>query len=108
MIQRRSRPQKRRLQGDNPVFRQFYVREHSLQSDLFERSAADRWLSETYGPESDLYAGWLRSKGIDPETGRMSEEGLAFFKQCLEMDARQRRSATPKNPPMNRVQRRHL
>ena len=104
----RNRPLKRRLRGDNPVFRQLYVREHSLQSDLFERSAADRWLSVTYGPESDLYAGWLRSKGIDPETGRMSEEGLAFFKRCLEMDELRRRSTKPMDRPVNRVRRRHL
>ena len=32
------------------------------------------------------YYGWLRSKGIDPETGRMTIEGFAFFKALLDAD----------------------
>ena len=90
MISRRNKPLKRRFLGDNPALRHLYILQHSLEPDLFERSATDRWLSETYGPESDLYAAWLRSKGIDPETGRMTEEGLAFFQRCLENEERDR------------------
>jgi hypothetical protein len=30
------------------------------------------------------YVAWLRAHGIDPETGRMTAEGLAFFKTLLD------------------------
>ncbi len=45
---------------------------------------------------------WLRSKGIDPETGKMTLDGLAFFKQLVseqndrnraQRDRRRRRAA---------------
>ncbi|MFZ0889033.1 MAG: hypothetical protein WA005_11315 [Candidatus Binataceae bacterium] len=32
----------------------------------------------------DAYREWLRSHGIDPESGKMTEAGLAFFKACLD------------------------
>ena len=33
---------------------------------------------------SGAYREWLSSHGIEPDTGHMTEEGLAFFRTCLE------------------------
>ena len=33
---------------------------------------------------ADLYRAWLSRHGIDPDTGRMTEAGLALFKACIE------------------------
>ncbi len=30
-----------------------------------------------------VYREWLCERGIEPETGRMTAAGLAFFKDCL-------------------------
>ena len=34
-----------------------------------------------------VYRTWLRSRGVDPATGRMTEAGLAFFRTCLDATA---------------------
>jgi hypothetical protein len=48
------------------------------------------------------YYGWLRSKGIDPDTGKMTLDGFAFFRSLIEQhnarnrprrDDRRRRAA---------------
>jgi hypothetical protein len=37
------------------------------------------------------YADWLHSKGIDPQTGAMTPQGLAFFEELVaEQNARNR------------------
>jgi hypothetical protein len=41
------------------------------------------------------YAHWLRTRGIDPDTGKMTAAGIAFFKSLLDEDrsAKSRRRA---------------
>jgi len=34
----------------------------------------------------DAYRDWLHNHGIEPESGQMTDAGLAFFKACLEED----------------------
>lgn len=43
------------------------------------------------------YSGWLRSKGIDFDTGRMTLDGLAFYKELR--DEKNRRRAARRNAP---------
>jgi hypothetical protein len=46
------------------------------------------------------YGGWLRSKGIDADTGRMTIDGFAFYKQLLEeQDARNRANRNRRRRP---------
>jgi hypothetical protein len=41
------------------------------------------------------YHGWLRSKGIDPDTGKMTLDGFAFFRSLIEQqNARNRARRT--------------
>jgi hypothetical protein len=64
---------KRPFAADTPLLRACFADEFHLShgaADVPSRLAA--------------YREWLRDCGIEPETGRMTTTGLAFFKSCLE------------------------
>jgi len=76
----------KRLPADNPLLRREYDR---------QLKAARFWTFLAY-------AEWLQRHGIDPDTGRMTPTGLAFFERLVadqntrnreERDRRRRRAA---------------
>lgn len=73
----RRRPKKPpRLAGDNPILRAEFARSWNVHPSFLR------------GPLSlgvhQQYAAWLQSKGIEPTTGKMTEQGVAFFKTLIE------------------------
>jgi hypothetical protein len=69
-------PRTKRCAGDNRLFREAYARHYGMDASF----VVDRG----HSPDACAdYAAWLRSKGIDPETGRMTVDGLAFFERLL-------------------------
>jgi hypothetical protein len=66
----------------------------SLRRQLHERALVadnpvlrDRYEEELYAAELDLAANfesWLQDRSIDPESGRTTDESLAFFKKLLD------------------------
>ena len=97
MIHRRPKPKPpKRLPGDKEILRRRYAREmaeHVIMEDGDPGIGPDDAIEvqSTY----EEYLEWLRSKGIDPETGRMTLDGLAFFKESLDAE----RLAKPKGGP---------
>ncbi len=81
MVQRRFRQSNPppRLRGDNPVFWAAFARAW----DMDPRFMVGRRLSPG---TTRVYVEWLRERGIEPETGKMTDEGLAFFKELLDAD----------------------
>ncbi len=74
MLPRRKKP--KRLIGDNPLFRARY-------QELFGEAPVN--------PEA--YAFWLRTIGVDPDTGRMTAEAFSLYKELLAAhEARRRKS----------------
>jgi len=77
--------------GHNQLLHKRYLLERftSLSPDdaIYSAEAPDDGspftVLETYAVRTD-YRAWLSSKGIDPETGTMTEEGVAFFKTVIE------------------------
>jgi hypothetical protein len=61
---------KRPFRGDVAILRQRF-RQESQSAEEIDLAAYRLWLSE---------------KGIDPDTGRMTPSGLAFFQDCLTQD----------------------
>lgn len=49
---------------------------------------------------SDTYRECLRNHGIEPESGQMTDGGLAFFKACLEESDSARRATGGRVPPV--------
>ncbi len=81
----------KRLAGDNPTLRAAFDLEMRLR--MFNLDVATNGASILLDiPRDDrAYADWLREHGIDPETGKMTPHGLAFFEQLLtEQNARNR------------------
>ena len=71
----------KRLAGDNPLLRRAYLAEHQRELDYFSRRLAER------PDEFDgSYRTWLIARGINPDTGKMSDTGIAFFKSLLDED----------------------
>ena len=83
----RHRP--RRLPGDNPLLRRAFIAEYASES---QTGAA-----QGRGNLGEPYRQWLTARGIDPDSGKMSAEGLEFFKTLLDADraskSRRRRAA---------------
>jgi len=85
MLNRR-RP--KRLPGDNPLLRRAFVAEQAAD---FEAHVG-RPLT-TRDELGKPYHAWLRLHGIDPDTGKMTSSGLAFFEQLVaDQNARNRTS----------------
>lgn len=79
------RPAEKRksLAGDYPLLRNAFLRENG--QDTIPHPAY--WQTP-----STFYSHWLRSKGIDPETGKMTDAGVTFFRKLLDQkNARKRR-----------------
>jgi hypothetical protein len=73
MLRRNPKHPKRLFAADTPLLRARFAEETHLAGgavDVPSRLTA--------------YREWLRERGIDPETGRMTTAGLAFFKVCLD------------------------
>ena len=85
MLHRRlNQKRPKRLPGDTPLLRDRFMQDFDFPPGSIHRYP--RWSEGVF----DTYYEWLREKGIDPETGRMTLEGLAFFKQLLEDDRRKK------------------
>jgi hypothetical protein len=65
-----------RLAGDNPLLRAAFARSWDMHP-RFLRGRLSLGVHEQY-------AAWLQSKGIEPTTGKMTEQGVAFFKTLIE------------------------
>ncbi len=53
----------------------------------------DRYEAELHAAELDMAAdfeSWLREHGIEPTTGKMTDAGVAFFKELLDADNERR------------------
>jgi hypothetical protein len=74
-----------RLPGDNPLLRRAFARERDLGAEPFHRH-----FPAALRPD---YEGWLCQRGIEPQTGRMTPAGLAFFKSLLDGENRRCRRA---------------
>ncbi len=71
----------RRLPGDNPLLRRAFERTY----DLPERELERRYDVGNYQVNrSHAYREWLRRKGIDPDTGRMTTPGLSYFRALVQ------------------------
>jgi len=73
-----------RLSGDNPLLRARYRAELGTVPSFHALEASG-------GAEalSSSYRAWLEHHGIDPDTGKMTAAGLAFFNELLlEQNAR--------------------
>jgi hypothetical protein len=93
----------KRLPGDNRLLRHAFVKQ---QSDDFERffghpltnpdqlDAFATRLAEELDLNSfgETYRAWLTEKGIDPDTGRMTMAGLAFFEELVAQDNERHRN----------------
>jgi hypothetical protein len=80
---RASRRNTKRIPGDNPLLRRAFEREFELPDRELER----RYYVATFQVQlNQTYRDWLRAKGINPDTGEMTPEGLAFFKMLLDED----------------------
>jgi hypothetical protein len=64
----------KRFAGDNPLFRNRFEREFGNASDPTRRH-----LRADQG-----YKDWLRTNGVDPYTGRMTETGIDFLRGLLD------------------------
>jgi hypothetical protein len=71
---------KRLCAADTPLLRARFTREFALDRNSTYRSAF--W---------ERYEQWLREHGVEPETGRMTKSGLAFFRSCVEDNDRSKR-----------------
>jgi hypothetical protein len=80
-------PRPKRLLGDNAL----------LRAHFREVFASD--------PNEDriTYARWLRAEGIDPDSGRMTAEGLAFFRSVIEEANARNRSRRVTRRPQRRA-----
>ncbi len=96
----------KRLAGDNPILRRAFIAEQvgefeaHFGTPLAARGVADHFTSRLARGRDDLgepYRVWLTARGIDPDTGRMTLDGLNFFKALLDADrstkSRRRRAA---------------
>src|SRR5690348_10251466 len=67
--------------GDNALLRRAFERAY----DLPERELERRYNIVQYQVNLNHgYREWLRSKGIDPDTGKMTDRGFAFFRALVE------------------------
>jgi hypothetical protein len=66
----------KRVPADNPLLRAAFVNHW----DLHPSFRVGRRLSPDVLAD---YASWLRAKGINPDTGRMTPDGLAFFESLI-------------------------
>lgn len=101
MLYRRSQPRHpKRLQGDNELLRRRYAQEMAqLMAESGPPPAPEIPADESY-PIHEHYSRWLRDKGIDPDTGRMTLDGFAFFKEVLDADrlSKPKRRRLPPRP----------
>jgi hypothetical protein len=67
--------------GDNPLLRRNFELNQGVPFYELERPYA---VPHFRARVDALYHEWLRSKGIDPETGKMTVAGLAFFRTLVE------------------------
>ncbi len=80
----------KRLPGDNPLLRRAYA-----------DALADALVSPEHGSLTEDfplnigqdYRAWLDEHGIDPDTGKMTLEGLAFFEQLVTVQNARNRAA---------------
>jgi hypothetical protein len=81
MLQRQRHPKKPpRPAGDNPLLRAAFERD--LRADAF---VDPDFLSDAHpSRQSRVYREWLLHRGIDPDSGKMTEQGVAFFKTLIE------------------------
>jgi hypothetical protein len=85
--ERRTRARKSSKGQDAPLA------DHPLLRDAFLREHCPRHTPHPayWHTRGTFYCHWLRDHGVDPETGKMTDAGLAFFKQLLaEEDERPR------------------
>lgn len=111
----------RRAPGESPILRKEFIRELAAQdhagdlAEFIDDLADEQFdgpknpfvviaaelghLVDSRAPDKvtpigrHFFRSWLRHHGIDPDTGRMTVDGLAFFQACLDSGHDQRRNA---------------
>jgi hypothetical protein len=75
------KPKRLHLPGDNPLLRRAFERELGLPLYELER----RYNVVQFQVNlNHAYHEWLRAHGIDPDTGKMTDAGVAFFKMLID------------------------
>lgn len=88
MLYRRPQPKspRRPFVGDNPVFRAAFREDCTPGQAPSPRCPGVVLGLFAAGDELAAYRVWLHANGIDPDTGKMTADGLAFFKNLLDSD----------------------
>jgi len=104
----RGRP--KRLAGDHALLRRAFIEEQLAEfkthfgQPLTEparlEAFTDRLAADQADELGEPYRAWLTAKGIDPATGKMTDDGLAFFEQLVnEQNARNRAKRLHRDHP---------
>ena len=88
--------------GDNPLLRRAF--EHAYE--LPERELERRYNIVQYQVNlNHEYRAWLRAKGIDPDTGKMTNLGFSFFRALVEQQNAARIATKPSVPDVRHSER---